>query len=92
MAAAGLACAENRPLPEWIDAGTPSRFEAIVARAAALVVNGRHGEAAELCMSALRKSEPGPDGWLLPVEPLLHVAAHRPVWAPVLAAVANRAA
>jgi hypothetical protein len=45
-----------------------------------------------VCGDALAKAEAGPAGWLLPVDPLLHVAAHREEWAQTLAMLRRGAA
>jgi DNA-binding winged helix-turn-helix (wHTH) protein/Tfp pilus assembly protein PilF len=59
--------------------------------AAALTLHGQHESAARVYGDALVRAEPGPSGWLLPVEPLLHVSAHRDAWAPALAVLRDRA-
>jgi tetratricopeptide (TPR) repeat protein len=61
-------------------------------RAASLVLTGRHPEAATLVDAALAHAEPGNAGWLLPVEPLLHVSARPDAWAGTLARLRSRAA
>ena len=57
-----------------------------------LALDGKHVEAARACGDALAQAEPGPAGWLLPVDPLLHATAHRDAWAQTLAALRDRAA
>lgn len=64
--------------------------EAMV-RSVALVLQGRHDEAARLCADALARAEPGPAGWILPVDPLLNASAHADVWARTLAILRDRA-
>jgi hypothetical protein len=68
-----------------------SSVDAVIARAAALVLQGQHVDAARLVGDALLASEPGPAGWLLPVEPLIHPTTHADLWVRPLAAVAERA-
>ena len=63
-----------------------------IGQAVGLVLAGRHGEAAMLVDHALTAAPEGNAGWLLPVEPLLHVSAQSAVWAPVLARLRTRAA
>ena len=63
-----------------------------IGRAVGLVLAGKHGEAAALVDQALAAAPAGNAGWLLPVEPLLHVSAHSATWAPVLARLRSRAA
>jgi DNA-binding winged helix-turn-helix (wHTH) protein len=63
-----------------------------MAKAAGLTLKGRHGEAARLVDDALAKAEPSAAGWLLSVEPLLHVTADPGAWAQALATVRARAA
>ena len=48
-------------------------------------------EAARTIEAALAEAPPGSAGWLLPIEPLLHVAAHPDVWTRALAQLRNRA-
>ena len=75
------------PSPE----GVPS-IESAVVRAAHLAVAGSHADAAHLVEEALALAPPSNAGWLLPIEPLLHVGAHLDVWAGALAHLRNRAA
>jgi tetratricopeptide (TPR) repeat protein len=67
-------------------------LDAALPRAVSLVMAGAHDEAANLVDSALAAAPPGNAGWLLPVEPLLAVAARPLAWAGVLARVRARAA
>ena len=102
MAHVGLAAAgssERRavpPLADGLRAGQPGpqslSVEAAMVRAAQLVVAGAHADAARLVGEALAAAPPGNAGWLLPVEPLLHVAAQPDIWARALALLRNRAA
>jgi hypothetical protein len=74
---------------------TPGRhasFEAALARAVRLVVTDAHADAARLVDDALAAAPPGNAGWILPVEPLVNVAAHPDLWAGPLARIRNRAA
>jgi DNA-binding winged helix-turn-helix (wHTH) protein len=66
--------------------------DAAIGRAMGLVFAGRHNEAATFVEQALAAAPPGNAGWLLPIEPLLHVSAHAGIWAPVLARLRSRAA
>ena len=68
-----------------------SGVDAAIVRAAALALQDEHAAAAHLCAEALTQAEPGTAGWLLPVEPLLQVAAHRDAWAAALAILRDRA-
>jgi len=61
-------------------------------RAASLVRGGDHHGAARLVDTALAAAPPGGAGWLLPVEPLLHVSAHADAWTAPLARLRSRAA
>jgi hypothetical protein len=63
-----------------------------MAHAAILALQGKHHDAARVCGDALAEAESGPAGWLLPVDPLLHVAAHREEWAQTLAMLRQGAA
>ncbi len=62
-----------------------------IVKAAMLVLEGKHGEAASLCGEALAQAEPGPAGWLLAVDPLLNATAHHHAWAQALATLRDRA-
>jgi len=60
--------------------------------AALLAADGRHAAAARLCEESLTQCRSGPGAaWILPVEPLIHVAAHRRIWAHALAVLQQRA-
>ena len=86
------------------DAGRPSSrlesesmksslpFEAALAWATQLATADAHDEAARVIDTLLASAPPGNAGWLLPVEPLLNVAAHAGSWSRPLARVRNRAA
>jgi hypothetical protein len=66
--------------------------DAAIARAIDATVHGDHHRAAEIASEALAAAPPGSAGWMLPVEPLLQVAARPDVWAPTLARLRSRAA
>ena len=62
-----------------------------MARAALLAAEEHHEDAARLCEDALTGSRSGPGAaWILPIEPLIHVAAHPRVWAHALAVLQQR--
>lgn len=63
-----------------------------MANAATLVLNGKHDLAARVCGEALAHAEPGPAGWILPVDPLLNPLRHTDAWARTLAMLRDRAA
>ncbi len=65
--------------------------DAAMINAAALSLQHQHDEAARICRDAIGSAPPGSAGWLLPVEPLLHVHAHPDAWAPALLALRQRA-
>ena len=67
-------------------------FEAAIGQAAILAVAGDVQEAMSLVDDALAAAPPGNAGWLLPVEPLLNVAAAPETWTPVLTRLRTRAA
>jgi DNA-binding winged helix-turn-helix (wHTH) protein len=71
---------------------TAPSVDAALVMAAALTLAGRHEEAARLVDDTLAAAPPGNAGWLLPLEPLLHVTAHPGTWAPALARLRTRAA
>ena len=76
---------------------TPARsdgantVDAAMVKAAVVALDGRHHDAAALWGDALVQAEPGSAGWLLPVDPLLHVTAHPEAWAQALATLRHRA-
>jgi hypothetical protein len=70
----------------------PLSVDAAVFQAAQLAVAGAHTRAARMCEEALSVAEVSDTGWVLPIEPLLHVTAHSESWARVLAHLRNRAA
>lgn len=71
---------------------TANDVDAAMAAAAPLVLAGKHEDAARLCGDALVQAEPGPAGWILPVEPLLKPLRHPDAWARTLAILRDRAA
>ena len=83
---AGVLCGGTQQLP------TTNNVDVAMTAAAALVLDGKHDAAARLCGEALVHAEPGPAGWILPVEPLLRPLRHPDVWARTLAILRDRAA
>jgi DNA-binding winged helix-turn-helix (wHTH) protein len=79
------------PMPAAVGVTAPS-FEAAVGQAAVLVMAGDPEDAMRLVEQALTVAPPGNAGWLLPVEPLLNVAATPGTWAPALTRLRTRAA
>jgi DNA-binding winged helix-turn-helix (wHTH) protein/Flp pilus assembly protein TadD len=67
-------------------------FDAALGHVARLALTGDEASAARLLDQALAAAPPGNAGWLLPVEPLLNVAATPEIWASVLARLRTRAA
>jgi DNA-binding winged helix-turn-helix (wHTH) protein len=76
-----------RPAP-----ARPAAVDTAIGTAAAMTLGGDHTGAAHLVDSALAEAPPGSAGWLLPVEPLLHVAAHPEAWEQVLERLRARSA
>lgn len=93
LGAAHAAHAPGAPplTPDVEPAGGWSMDDALRA-AATHVLAGAHAEAARLVDNALSGAVRDNAAWLLPVEPLLNVAATPDVWAPVLARLRTRAA
>jgi tetratricopeptide (TPR) repeat protein len=83
---AGALCGATRHLP------TTTSVDAAMAAAAALVLDGKHDDAARLCGAALVQAAPGQAGWILPVDPLLNPLRHADAWARTLAILRDRAA
>ena len=65
--------------------------DAAVHAAVVLVLRGQHAEASAVVDRALAAAPAGSAGWLLPVEPLLHVTAREDAWAAPLARLRARA-
>lgn len=66
-------------------------MDAAIAEAAALSLEGKHVEAAQVIVAALGQAGPGSAGWQALVDPLIHATAHRGAWAPVFAMLRDRA-
>jgi DNA-binding winged helix-turn-helix (wHTH) protein/cytochrome c-type biogenesis protein CcmH/NrfG len=71
--------------------GAPDTVDAALGQATAAVLRGDVAKAARSMDQMLSRAKDGSAGWLLPVEPLLHVAAHPDIWAPALARLRTRA-
>ncbi len=67
-------------------------FDGVLVRAAILTLSGNHQAAAQMVDRALADAGPGNAGWLLPVDPLLHVSRHPGDWSSPLSRLRNRAA
>ena len=72
--------------------GDPRFFDAVIAAAACHVLDGDHAAAARLVDTSLAQTADTNAGWLLPVEPLLNVAARPGVWEAALARLRARTA
>jgi len=68
----------------------PASIEKVFAEAAALALAGDGDQAAARIERALEQAPPGNTGWLLPVEPLLNVAANPARWSRALARLRMR--
>ena len=66
--------------------------DAAVAEAVVHAIGGDHRAAAAVVHSSLAEAPPSAAGWSVPVDPFLQVSLQPDVWAPVLAALASRAA
>jgi hypothetical protein len=87
LAVVGSGVAAARP------AGVTSpSIDAAIAQAVQFAIDGNHADEARLGDQLLSLAPPGNAGWLLPIEPLLNVAAAPEVWSPVLARLRTRAA
>jgi len=71
-------------------ASAPSSIEMVFAEAAALALHGDGDQAVAEVERALEQAPPGNTGWLLPVEPLLNVAANPERWSRALARLRSR--
>ena len=91
LARIGLAALSGEPIPESIP-GAVSALDPIVVAAARLSAQSRDDEAARMAADSLAAARPGPDGWQLPIDPLVHAAAHRDAWAEPLRILHDRAA
>jgi DNA-binding winged helix-turn-helix (wHTH) protein len=84
--------AQTGEMEAVLAAGQRTAVDIAFPRAAQLVHAGAHSEAARLVDEGLAAAADGRAGWLLPVEPLLHVNRHPEIWADVLTRLRNRAA
>ena len=66
-------------------------FDEMFGGAIAMGLLDQPASAAQAIESALAEAPPGNAGWLLPVEPLLNVAANPGIWTPALARLQARA-
>jgi DNA-binding winged helix-turn-helix (wHTH) protein len=92
LARLGLAVLGKSDSGFTIQADHAMSVDTAIGRAVALVLTGKHGEAAALVEQALATAPQGNAGWTLPIEPLLHVPAHTGIWASALAGLRTRAA
>jgi DNA-binding winged helix-turn-helix (wHTH) protein len=94
LARLGLAAVGDRESRSVADpaANRLSPVDVALGRAVRLVLDNRHAEAAGLVSDALAATEADNAGWLLPVEPILHVSARPEAWAQALARLRSRAA
>jgi len=74
-----------------LDQLTPNAVDLTLARTVPLVANGDATSAARLLDAALAAAPDGNAGWLIPIEPLLHVQHDRAAWTAVLARLRTRA-
>ena len=72
-------------------AGPHPSVDAAIVHAVQLAAAGAHDDAARVLDEALAVAPSGNAGWLLPIEPLLNVAARPDCWTRVLAHLRNRA-
>jgi tetratricopeptide (TPR) repeat protein len=63
----------------------------VLVAAVRLAVHGQHDQAAACAVDLLADAPPGPDGWLLPAEPLIHATARSDVWTHALQILHDRA-
>jgi DNA-binding winged helix-turn-helix (wHTH) protein len=66
--------------------------EAAMLEAVGEALQGRHVDAAAIVRTALEGAPAAASGWMIPVEPFLHVSAHQGEWGSVLAMLGSRAA
>ena len=92
MARLGCAIAEGKPLPS-LEATPPAvgSIDEVVCLAARHVLSGSYDTASHLLDHALSTAPPSNAAWLLPVEPMLNVAAAPAAWESVLARLSARA-
>jgi DNA-binding winged helix-turn-helix (wHTH) protein len=93
LAATGALDAPGLSSPEPSPPGRPVQaVEGAMVDAARLVLAGDRDSAGRAIAEALATAPPGNAAWLLPVEPLLNVAAGPAAWTLALARLRNRAA
>jgi tetratricopeptide (TPR) repeat protein len=91
LALVGLRAAASAASPPRAPRQDGNGVDVAVVHAVARALQGDHAGAAQLCAEALTHAEPGAAGWIVPVDPLLHAAAHRDVWAETLSILRDRA-
>jgi tetratricopeptide (TPR) repeat protein len=74
------------------ESSAPLDVDGAIALSIVLALQGKHDDAARRCGDALAHAEPGPAGWILPVEPLLNPLNNQASWARTLAMLRDRAA
>ena len=92
LARIGLSALDASEGASTISSAHSASVDAALGRAVGLVLIGKHVDAASLVERALAAAPAGNAGWLLPVEPLLHVSAHLDAWGPALARLRTRSA
>ena len=99
LASIGLHATGAAPRTASVGASRPSagvtalaNVDFAMCQAASLAVSGNRAEAARVIDNALSGAAPGSAGWVMPVEPLLNVAADPPAWALALTRLRTRAA
>jgi DNA-binding winged helix-turn-helix (wHTH) protein len=80
----------GRTIPA-MGANDPRGTDAAIAKAIALARGNRHADAAQIYIDTVAAARAANAGWILPVEPVLHVAERPDVWSAVLTMVRQRA-
>jgi tetratricopeptide (TPR) repeat protein len=82
MASAGLGVTVSSAAP----------MDEVIATAVALSLQGKYDQAAQVCSDAIAAAPPGPEGWTIPIDPLLQATSHQEAWGKTLAILRDRAA
>jgi DNA-binding winged helix-turn-helix (wHTH) protein/tetratricopeptide (TPR) repeat protein len=85
------ALGEMPSLPAAPKPADGTNIDVAIVMAAIFTRAGKPEAGARVIHADLSRVDPGPAGWMLPIEPSIHATAHRDVWARTLALLADRA-
>ncbi len=92
LARLGLAVANASAAAVARQSARSASVDISIGHAVALALAGKHVDAASVVEQALAAAPAGNAGWIIPIEPLLHISAHSGIWASALVRLRTRAA